>query len=151
MRLKRGKEPHRLQRLFFFFPGQWPGLGLLLLRAAVGVIALLQGGAYFQDRGESPFGGIALGLTTAASGLLLVTGLLTPLSSALIAVSVLGTALSWFPAPVADLFSTPVSWILTFIVSLSLVFLGPGAYSVDSRLFGRREIIIPDVPRSFPS
>ena len=30
------------------------------------------------------------------------------------------------------------------VMSLTLVLLGPGAFSVDARLFGHREIIIPD-------
>jgi uncharacterized membrane protein YphA (DoxX/SURF4 family) len=32
-------------------------------------------------------------------------------------------------------------------MSVILVLLGPGAYSLDARLFGRREIIIPDSRR----
>jgi hypothetical protein len=31
---------------------------------------------------------------------------------------------------------------------VAVVFLGPGAFSLDARLFGRREIIIPPVSRS---
>jgi uncharacterized membrane protein YphA (DoxX/SURF4 family) len=34
-------------------------------------------------------------------------------------------------------------------MSLALVLLGPGAISLDARLFGRREIIIPE-SRRFP-
>ena len=30
------------------------------------------------------------------------------------------------------------------IICIALALLGPGAFSVDARLFGRREIIIPD-------
>jgi uncharacterized membrane protein YphA (DoxX/SURF4 family) len=34
------------------------------------------------------------------------------------------------------------------MTSVALLLLGPGALSLDARLFGRREIIIPDNPRS---
>jgi hypothetical protein len=33
-------------------------------------------------------------------------------------------------------------------ISAALVLLGPGAFSIDARLFGRREIIIPEARRS---
>jgi hypothetical protein len=34
--------------------------------------------------------------------------------------------------------------------ALALAMLGPGAHSIDAWLFGRREIVIPDVPRHHP-
>jgi len=34
--------------------------------------------------------------------------------------------------------------------ALALAMLGPGAHSIDAWLFGRREIVIPDVPRHYP-
>jgi uncharacterized membrane protein YphA (DoxX/SURF4 family) len=37
-------------------------------------------------------------------------------------------------------------WCLA-VISVALVLLGPGAVSLDARLFGRREIIIPGPPR----
>jgi len=36
--------------------------------------------------------------------------------------------------------------VVVFAISVALV--GPGAYSIDGRLFGRREIIVPRIPLS---
>lgn len=36
------------------------------------------------------------------------------------------------------------------IICVALVLLGPGAFSLDARLFGRREIIIPDPKQDQP-
>jgi uncharacterized membrane protein YphA (DoxX/SURF4 family) len=87
------------------------------------------------------------GLTLLASGILLLVGFLTPVASALVALGTIGIALSWAPAPNPNLFNTPLSAILVVIVAAAVTFLGPGTASVDRRLFGRREIIIPHTPR----
>jgi uncharacterized membrane protein YphA (DoxX/SURF4 family) len=135
-----------LQRLFSAFPAGWPGVGLLLLRVAVGLVALIQGGFYLGAKAESISGGwvgAALGL---AAGVALVVGLLTPLAALLTVLGAIGTGLSLWPAPAPNLFDSVLSVVLISIVTTAILFLGPGAFSLDGRLFGRREIIIPRRP-----
>jgi len=72
----------------------------------------------------------------------LVAGFLTPFASLLVGLSVLGIALSWLPAPpVAALGLSLTAMML--VLALGIALLGPGAFSVDGHLFGRREIVIP--------
>ena len=40
-------------------------------------------------------------------------------------------------------FDARLSLILLMAMTVAIFLLGPGAYSLDARLFGRREIIIP--------
>jgi uncharacterized membrane protein YphA (DoxX/SURF4 family) len=120
-----------------------------MLRAAVGTTSVIQGGAYLADHRNPAFETWGVGLIMAASGLFVLVGLLTPVASVLMALGVVGIALSWFSPPVLNLFNAPLPAVLMIAVACALVFLGPGTASVDRRLFGRREIIIP--PHRRPS
>src|SRR5438093_8476048 len=71
-----------LQRFFSTFPGGWPCVGLVLLRAAVGLTAVIQGGFFLTDRGNQTFMNWVIGLTAAAGGVSLLIGFLTPFASA---------------------------------------------------------------------
>jgi uncharacterized membrane protein YphA (DoxX/SURF4 family) len=100
------------------------------------------------DWGAQTVGTWAFGLPAVAGGALLIIGFLTPVSAILAGLGSIGIAFSWTPAPKPN-------WIdlrlVTFFVTLmaAVVFcLGPGAFSLDSRLFGRREIIIPPTSSS---
>jgi uncharacterized membrane protein YphA (DoxX/SURF4 family) len=42
-----------------------------------------------------------------------------------------------------ELFEAKLTTALATVIVVALVCLGPGAFSLDARLFGRREIIIP--------
>jgi len=134
--------------LFSTFPGGWPGAGLLLLRATIGVTAIMQGGLYFADSGIPALGTGAVGLGAIVSGALLLIGFLTPVAASLIGLGTLGIAFAWLPTAATNLFDAELPAVFAVIMSASVVFLGPGAFSIDARLFGRREIIIPPVSRS---
>lgn len=66
----------------------------------------------------------------------MISGLLTPVVSALIFISgILFLILS--PRDIEFSFV-----VYLIIVSFVIILVGPGAYSLDARLFGRREIIL---------
>ena len=136
-----------MQRVFSTFPGRWPGAGLLLLRAAIGVISIIQGGLYFADPGILTLGTVTAGIVAIASGALLSVGFLTPISGTLVGLGTIGNGLAWFPAATRNLFDAKLPTVLTVIMTAAILFLGPGVFAVDDRLFGRRKIIIPPVSR----
>jgi hypothetical protein len=134
--------------LFSTFPGGWPGTGLLLLRAAIGATTVIQGGLYLDDPGNLTLETGTVGLVAIVTGALLLIGFLTPVAGGLVGLGALGIGLAWFPAAARNLFDAKLSTVFAVIMSAAIVFLGPGALSIDARLFGRREIIIPPVSRS---
>lgn len=131
-----------LQRLFSTFPSGRPGIGLLLLRAALGGIALLLGILELtSSTGRSATVWMAASLLQ-VSGVGLIIGFMTPVASALVGLCVLAIVFSWIPAPPL----TTMVAVLAITTALAIALLGPGAFSIDGHLFGRREIVIP--PRS---
>jgi hypothetical protein len=80
------------------------------------------------------------------SGLLLLAGYLTPLAGSLAALTSIGRMSSWFALAGGSLFDSRTAIVLEITIAIALVFLGPGAFSFDARLYGRREIIIPRSP-----
>jgi putative oxidoreductase len=123
-----------LQRLFSTFPDGWPGTGLLVLRIAAGVVLLHHGIVGLP--GAHPDEPFTRQLIVAGAGLFLLAGLWTPVAGALVGIIELWIAYS---RP-ADLW-TP---ILLATLGVALAMLGPGAWSIDARLFGRKRIEIRD-------
>jgi uncharacterized membrane protein YphA (DoxX/SURF4 family) len=72
-----------------------------------------------------------------------VAGWLTPLVSIIVAVDAAAGVFSKFPLPSVNFFGTLWMSSLIVIVAIAVVLLGPGAISIDSRLFGRKKITIP--------
>jgi putative oxidoreductase len=123
-----------VQRLFSTFPSDLPGAGLLLLRLTAG-LPLVVGGV-IEIRGTSGAAMPALGGAEVVSGVLLLAGLWTPLAATL------GTLLElWLMFSRTGLGGAP---ILLAGVTASIAMLGPGAWSIDSRLFGRKRLEFPD-------
>jgi putative oxidoreductase len=127
---------HRVQRLFSIFPNGWPGRGLLILRLAVGGILLTNGVAWLASRPHSAPNAPAIIVIGLAAGLLMLVGLWTPVASGLAVISQ-----SW-ALLVADV--SPETAILLLSISLAIAMLGPGAWSIDARLFGRHRLDITD-------
>ena len=55
----------------------------------------------------------------------------------------IAVALSLLPACPSSVFSSGLAMAFGIAVLFGIVVLGPGAFSLDARFFGRREIIIP--------
>jgi hypothetical protein len=134
-----------VQRLFSTFPSGAPGAGLLLLRAAAGLAALWVGIESLSGQEDQALRVWLAVAAAIASGLSLLLGLLTPGAGALAVVIGLSLLLGWIP--VAHGSHDLLSASLLIVVALAIVLLGPGAYSLDAYLFGRREIVIPERSR----
>jgi len=129
--------------MFPTFPSGWPGGGLLLLRVALGLTVGAYGVAYVADWHHLGLVTWTVCLLAIASGVALLIGYLTPLTVTLAGLIAVSSAFSWFPAPNSNLFDTGLATALATIIAVAIICLGHGAFSLDARLFGRREIVIP--------
>jgi putative oxidoreductase len=121
-----------LQRLFSMFPNGLPGAGLLLLRLVGGVLVI--SGAVTTILGASHTQSFILQSIALAAALLLLVGLWTPIAGLVIVLIELWLALSG---------TTGIeNSILLATLGAALAVLGPGAHSVDAKLYGRKRIEI---------
>lgn len=119
-----------MQRLFSIFPHGWPGVGLLLLRFASGGYLLTNGVVAIAASGFHSLSFLVLAL--AIPGALLLIGLWTPVAGVLAAIrEALNVVMS------SDGLRQD---ILLICVCISIAMLGPGCWSIDSVLFGRRRL-----------
>ena len=117
-----------VQRLYSTFARGWPG-GDSFLRLSAAIAAFhFSGDALALDRSLSK------AVVEGAAALLLCAGLWTPIAGGVLAGLAVWTAFS----------RTDDSWALILLaaVGIALAMLGPGAWSIDARLFGRRRLML---------
>jgi putative oxidoreductase len=119
-----------LQRLFTTFADGWPGFGLFLQRLVLGT-ALLYRGIAVLNVAHTPLQ-IAPHIAGSVLGLFILAGFWTPLAGALIAAMELLIALTGVGS-----LGMP---IVLAVLGSTLAMIGPGAWSIDARLFGRKHL-----------
>jgi putative oxidoreductase len=119
-----------VQRLFSTFANGWPGFGLLLQRILA--CAMLVRFGIVQLTGTPVSTAMIPQVVAVCAGILLFVGLWTPAVGTLIAVAELWIALTGEGDP-----SIP---IILAALGGTAAMIGPGAWSIDARLFGRKHI-----------
>ncbi len=119
-----------MQWLYSMFPKGLPGLALLISRVALGLM-LISSASGLTPRPDASVVTCAVWVTATS----LWIGLATPIACiACISIEVH-----------RQIFETSPEFVVGLCIALQSValgLLGPGAYSLDGRLFGRRRVII---------
>jgi hypothetical protein len=118
-----------MQRLFSMFPRGGPGIALLLLRISVAATLLLS----LAGRPDLPLFHLLFASAWLVS-IALAIGIFTPVVSSIVCVYA-----------IADLLiGLRFDWLAVSLVlnSIALALLGPGAYSLDARLFGLKVVVM---------
>ena len=119
-----------MQRLFTTFANGWPGFGLLVQRSITCTALLWRVLALVNVVPETMQA--APHIAGAVLGLFILAGFWTPIAGALIAAVELWVALT----------GGGNAWmsIILAVLGGTLAMIGPGAWSIDARLFGRKQI-----------
>lgn len=95
---------------------------------------------------EMTFGDAAFCIVKICAGILLLLGLWTPVVGGIVALAELGT---FFSQPWSN-HVYPLDHVLLGVLGSALALLGPGAWSVDARLFGRKLFVTGQRPPRGP-
>jgi len=123
-------KENTLQRLFSTFAEGWPGIGLLLQRVLTSAVLFYFAGTHLLE--TSSLAPSLPHLVAALAGMLLLFGLWTPLAgTAIVIVEV------WiFLARLGN----PLIAIMLVILGATVAMIGPGVWSIDAQLYGRKHI-----------
>jgi uncharacterized membrane protein YphA (DoxX/SURF4 family) len=136
-----------MQRTFSSFPSGWAGMALIVLRVVVGALAASQAGLIITGSNTILSLATLAAISMAIAGLALMIGFLTPIASVLICLGEAVIMITCVPSAPLPLFDSRMGGFEFVVMSAVLVILGPGAFSVDARLFGLREVVICAAPR----
>ena len=119
-----------MQRLFSTFADGWPGAGLLLQRILTGIVLLCFGIMHLLEIARF---GLSIGHVIAAvAGVFLLLGLWTPLAG--IAITIVEV---WIFFACSGSSLTP---ILLAGLGGTVAMIGPGMWSIDAKLYGRKHL-----------
>jgi uncharacterized membrane protein YphA (DoxX/SURF4 family) len=116
-----------MQKLFSMFPAGAPGVALLMMRLYLGAALILPTIPAVAQQAT------AFSFLQLLFALAIVIGLTTPIAAALVAI-IEAMSLYGQASPLG------VPSLALIVIATALALLGPGAYSIDARLFGRRLI-----------
>jgi uncharacterized membrane protein YphA (DoxX/SURF4 family) len=116
-------------------------VALVLLRIALGMTGIAEGLTCFTR--AASLESYCFGIILLASGGLVSVGLLTPYAAMIAAITAVGRNVVHLALPPSTIQQSPLSEALIIVVGVALALLGPGLFSLDFRLFGHREIVIP--------
>ncbi len=91
---------------------------------------------------------LVIGSLGIIAGMTVLVGFLTPIAGAITSIGNLAVAVSGLFDTGENAHDKVVAASYSFVISAAITLLGPGAFSLDARLFGRREIIIPESSRT---
>ena len=136
-----------MQRIFSTFPGAMPGIGLLVLRLFLGTSVLIHSAFFLLSQEHSSLWALFVFLAGVGCGSFILIGFLTPIASVLVVLTASYILLSGIVQFPIVLNKINFAALCNILVASAIIFIGPGAFSIDARLFGRREIIIPPTSR----
>ena len=132
-----------MQRVFVVFPVGLSGIGLLLLRLAAAFTVVCEAHLFLTMLDEPHYALALLRVIGLIAISLLLAGFCTRIGCALLVLQIAGV---FAFSSAACLRGTTVKLLVMNIVVMLLVIatVGPGIFSLDARLFGRRKIVFPN-------
>ncbi len=143
-----------MRRLYPQFLGGWRGISLLLVRLVLGTAFVLHGWQkignplHWMDQAPNAppaFLQLAAVMAEVGGGAFLIVGLLTPIATFLLSCDMLG-ALALVHLPHGDPFVAATATglaheraLIYLAVSVAMMLIGPGRFSLDAMLFKRRD------------
>ena len=119
-----------MQRLFSTFAEGWPGAGLLLQRVLTSAILLYCGPLHVLE--DKSLGQSLPHLIAAVASVFLLLGLWTPVAGIIIAIA---GGWAFLASPAHSLTAITLA-----ALGLTIAMIGPGTWSIDARLYGRKHL-----------